>query len=110
MAQNFEGMVRMDRLFEVVVPRNFSTVCFRVSPAAIGGDGNDQEAANVFNAGLLERINESGKIYMMHAVIGGVYVMRFAVGASLTENRHVNDAWKVIQERVDQLLTKYVDY
>ncbi|KAK4421057.1 Tyrosine/DOPA decarboxylase 2 [Sesamum alatum] len=108
MAQNFEGLIEMDKRFEVVVPRNFATVCFRISPAEIGGNHqivSREEAANNLNAKLLESINESGKIYMTHAVIGGVYVMRFAVGASLTENRHVILAWKVVQEHANALLT-----
>ena len=89
------------------MPRNFATVCFRISPIEIGGNRqivSKEEAANNLNAKLLETINESGKIYMTHAVIGGVYVMRFAVGASLTENRHVILAWKVVQEHANALL------
>ncbi|KAL3643684.1 hypothetical protein CASFOL_014499 [Castilleja foliolosa] len=110
MAKNFEGMVGMDKRFEVVVPRNFATVCFRIVPAEIDAGNHQQvvtkeEAANNFNAKLLERINESGEIYMTHAVVGGEYVMRFAVGASLTENRHVILAWKVVQEHASALLT-----
>ncbi|EPS69821.1 tyrosine/dopa decarboxylase, partial [Genlisea aurea] len=101
MAQNFEGLIGMDKRFEVVVPRNFATVCFRISPVEIGGA---EDAANNFNAKLLESVNESGKIYMTHAVVGGVYVMRFAVGATLTENRHVVWAWNVIQEQANALL------
>ncbi|KAG6404989.1 hypothetical protein SASPL_132568 [Salvia splendens] len=107
MAKNFEGLIAMDKRFEVVVPRNFATVCFRISPIEIGGNRqivSKEEAANNLNAKLLETINESGKIYMTHAVIGGVYVMRFAVGASLTENRHVILAWKVVQEHANALL------
>ncbi|GFP81203.1 tyrosine/dopa decarboxylase 5 [Phtheirospermum japonicum] len=99
MAKNFEGMVGMDKRFEVVVPRNFATVCFRIVPVV-----TKEEAANSFNARLLERINEAGEVYMTHAVVGGEYVMRFAVGASLTENRHVILAWKVVQEHADALL------
>ncbi|KAL6567274.1 hypothetical protein OROGR_000942 [Orobanche gracilis] len=110
MAKNFEGLIGMDKRFEVVVPRNFSTVCFRISPAEIGGNNQQQivskeDAANNFNEKLMERINESGEIYMTHAVVGGVYVMRFAVGASLTENRHVILAWKIVQEHANALLT-----
>ncbi|XP_073303456.1 tyrosine decarboxylase-like [Primulina huaijiensis] len=111
MAKNFEGLIGMDKRFEVVVPRNFATVCFRISPIEIGATLPQhhsvckEEAANNFNAKLLESINESGKIYMTHAVIGGEYVMRFAVGASLTENRHVILAWKVVQEHANALLT-----
>ncbi|KZV58274.1 Tyrosine/DOPA decarboxylase [Dorcoceras hygrometricum] len=111
MAKNFEGLIGMDKRFQVVVPRNFATVCFRISPIEIGAilpqhhSLSKEEAANNFNAKLLESINEGGKIYMTHAVIGGEYVMRFAVGASLTENRHVILAWKVVQEHANALLT-----
>ncbi|KAL0328989.1 UNVERIFIED_CONTAM: Tyrosine/DOPA decarboxylase 2 [Sesamum calycinum] len=108
MAQNFEGLIEMDKRFEVVVPRNFATVCFRISPAEFGGNHEGmsrEEAANNFNSKLLESINGSGKVYMTHAVIGGGYVMRLAVGASLTENRHVVLAWKVVQEHANALLT-----
>ncbi|KAH6825656.1 Pyridoxal phosphate transferases superfamily protein [Perilla frutescens var. hirtella] len=108
MAKNFQGLIGMDKRFEVVVPRNFATVCFRISPIEMGGNQqlnvSKEEATNNVNAKLLETINESGKIYMTHAVIGGVYVMRFAVGASLTENRHVNLAWKIVQEHANALL------
>ncbi|CAA2989304.1 tyrosine DOPA decarboxylase 1-like [Olea europaea subsp. europaea] len=106
MAKIFEGLIAKDKRFEVVVPRNFSTVCFRISPIEIGKNQiiTKEEATNNFNAKLLESINESGKIFMTHAVIGGVYVMRFALGASLTENRHVNLAWKAVQEHANALL------
>ncbi|KAH6764417.1 Pyridoxal phosphate transferases superfamily protein [Perilla frutescens var. hirtella] len=98
MAKDFEGLVRMDVRFQVVVPRNFSTVCFRISPLELGG------AADDLNAQLLESINESGKVFMTHAVVGGVFVVRFAIGASLTQNRHIKLAWKVVQEHADSLL------
>ncbi|KAL6546341.1 hypothetical protein OROMI_022062 [Orobanche minor] len=110
MAKNFEGLIGMDKRFEVVVPRNFSTVCFRIIPAVIGGNNQQQivskeDAANNFNEKLMERINESGEIYMTHSVVGGVYMMRFVVGASLTENRHIIHAWKIVQEHANALLT-----
>ncbi|KAL2523810.1 Tyrosine decarboxylase 1 [Abeliophyllum distichum] len=106
MAKNFEGLIGMDKRFEVVVPRNFATVCFRISPIEIGKNHivPKEEATNEFNCKLLESINEAGKIYMTHAVIGGVYVIRFSVGTTLTENRHVNLAWKCIQEHANALL------
>ncbi|KAF8408814.1 hypothetical protein HHK36_004883 [Tetracentron sinense] len=43
-------------------------------------------------------------LYMPHAVVGGVYMIRFAVGATLTEERHVNVAWKVVQEHAGAIL------
>ncbi|XP_058100146.1 tyrosine decarboxylase 1-like [Magnolia sinica] len=94
MAKWFESQVGMDPRFEVVVPRKFAMVCFRLKPRA-GEDGSD------INSRLLESINSSGRAYMTHAVVGGLYVLRFAIGTTLTEQRHVDATWKLIQEKAD---------
>ncbi|KAK1305003.1 Tyrosine/DOPA decarboxylase 1 [Acorus calamus] len=36
---------------------------------------------------------------MTHAVVEGKYVLRMAIAATLTEERHVLGAWKVILKR-----------
>ncbi|KAF9588975.1 hypothetical protein IFM89_017654 [Coptis chinensis] len=108
MAKHFEGLVAMDKRFEIVVPRTFAMVCFRMLPPTsmveMQGDGVKSAVhANELNQKLLESVNASGRIYMTHGVIGGVYMIRFAVGATLTEERHVKIAWKVVQEHADAL-------
>ncbi|CAN6553410.1 unnamed protein product [Malus baccata var. baccata] len=124
MAKIFEGFVAMDKRFEIVAPRNFSLVCFTISPSAINNkassdqngktdyccDANGDEYSviiNEVNRKLLESINVSGHVYMTHGVVGGLYMLRFAVGATLTEEHHIALAWKVVQEHADQILTKY---
>ncbi|KAJ4801749.1 Tyrosine decarboxylase [Rhynchospora pubera] len=107
MAKVFEGLISLDSRFEVVVPRYFATVCFRFVHADETDGGNEALGINnEINKKLLERINASGKIYMTHAVIGGIYVIRFAVGATLTEEHHVRDAWKVVQQHTTLLLSE----
>ena len=108
MAKLFEELVRNDNRFEVMAPRNFALVCFRVLPWP-----NDisvayhVERVNELNKKLLESINESGNVYMSSSVVDGAYIIRCAIGATLTEERHVIRAWKVIQEHADDLLSKY---
>ncbi|KDP26173.1 hypothetical protein JCGZ_22267 [Jatropha curcas] len=111
MAKLFEGLVMEDKRFEIVVPRNFAMVCFRILAEAIeiGKNGvqilpNHETLANELNRKLLESINASGCIYMSHAMVEGVYFIRFAVGATLTEDRHVIMAWKVIKEHANAIL------
>lgn len=105
MAKYFEGLVVMDKRFEVVVPRLFSMVCFRVSPlAVVRGGQKSLKDVNEINRKLLESINGSGRVYMSHAVLEGAYVIRCAIGATLTDTRHVSVAWKVVQEHADALL------
>ncbi|XVE48492.1 hypothetical protein DITRI_Ditri01bG0006000 [Diplodiscus trichospermus] len=117
MAKLFQHLVECDQRFEVVAPRNFAMVCFRVLPTAlekkqIGFEKSDyqtrhldEENANEFNRKLLESVNASGEVYMTHTVVEGIYVIRFAVGASLTEDKHVIKAWKVVQETANAILT-----
>ncbi|KAL6610480.1 hypothetical protein ACP70R_040449 [Stipagrostis hirtigluma subsp. patula] len=102
MAAAFEAAVRADARFEVPVPRRFALVCFRLRPALLrdGGGG----AANELNRRLLEAVNATGRAYMSSAVVGGMYVLRCAVGNSLTEERHVLEAWSVVQEQATAIL------
>ncbi|KAL8504335.1 hypothetical protein ACS0TY_022895 [Phlomoides rotata] len=95
MAENLQGLIGKDRRFEVVVPRNLSTVVFRFGSFS----GEEEDVANDFNAKLLESINGSGRVFMTHSVIGGAYVIRVAIGATLTENRHINMAWKLVAKK-----------
>ncbi|KAK9188108.1 hypothetical protein WN944_019507 [Citrus x changshan-huyou] len=62
---------------------------------------------NEFNRELLESINASGKAYMTHAVLGGIYAIRFATGATLTEERHVVVAWTVVQQHLEAFLSAF---
>ncbi|XP_031270658.1 tyrosine/DOPA decarboxylase 1-like [Pistacia vera] len=103
MAKLFEELVGTDKRFEVVVPRNFAMVCFRVVPSALdkASDDIEEEPVNKFNNELLESINKSGKLYMTHAIVEGIFVIRFAIGATLTEERHVVAAWKVVQQHLE---------
>ncbi|XP_009773392.1 phenylacetaldehyde synthase-like [Nicotiana tabacum] len=106
MAKHFEGLIAMDKRFEIFVPRKFAVVCFRISPSVISRVSTtfDEEQVNKFNTKLVESINSSGKLYLTHGVVGGIYIIRFAIGASLTDYRHVDMAWKVIQDHANVLL------
>lgn len=104
MAESFESMVRADPRFEVVTDRKFALVCFRLrSPDTLGGE----ETANELNRSLLEEVNAvSSGPYMSSANAGGMYMLRCAVGSTLTEERHVSDAWKVVQGQASAILRK----
>jgi tyrosine decarboxylase len=103
MAASFESMVETDAPFEVTATRRFALVCFRLrSPKEkLGGE---KAAANELNRRLLEEVNAAGSgPYMSSAMVGGIYMLRCAVGSTLTEERHVNEAWNVVQDRAASL-------
>ncbi len=92
LAQRFAGWVRADGRFEVVAPHPFSLVCFRLR----GSDGPNEE--------LLRKTNATGQTYLTHTKVGGRYVLRLAIGAPQTKERHVAAAWKLIQATADEIL------
>ncbi|GAB2225845.1 hypothetical protein Droror1_Dr00021614 [Drosera rotundifolia] len=129
MAAYFEGLVDKDsERFEVVVPRLFATVCFRISPATIiqhrlyngwhdhekkhalpasnDHDDHNHILINDINQELLESVNASGRLYMTHGFVDGMFLIRFSVGASLTEQRHIINAWKTVQEHAQKVLAQ----
>ncbi|KAL2456186.1 Tyrosine decarboxylase 1 [Forsythia ovata] len=99
LAKMFEELVKQDPRFEVAAPRKFSLVCLRLLPPQ-----NNEDCANKLNHDLLESVNSTGKIFISHTVLSSKYVLRFAVGAPLTEERHIVAAWKVLQEEASALL------
>jgi aromatic-L-amino-acid/L-tryptophan decarboxylase len=102
MAKAFEDAVRADHRFEVVVPRNFALVCFRIKPhASIIVTDEDADDAN---RELMDRLNRTGKAYLAHTVVGGRFVLRFAVGSSLQEERHVRSAWELINKTTAEII------
>lgn len=104
MAEAFENLVRADERFEVVTDRQFALVCFRLrSPEKYGGE----KTANELNRSLLEEVNAvTLGPYMSSANVGGMYMLRCAVGSTLTEDCHVTDGWKVVQDRATSILRK----
>jgi aromatic-L-amino-acid/L-tryptophan decarboxylase len=102
MAKAFEDAVRADHRFEVVVPRNFALVCFRIKPHAPAI--MTEEDADDANRALMDRLNRTGKAYLAHTVVGGKVVLRFAVGSSLQEERHVRSAWELIKKTAAEII------
>ncbi|XP_010470706.1 PREDICTED: tyrosine decarboxylase 1-like isoform X2 [Camelina sativa] len=101
LARYFEQLVSQDPNFEIVTPRIFSLVCFRLVPKE-----NDEKKCNNQNRKLLDAVNSSGKLFISHTVLSGKVVLRCAIGAPLTEEKHVTEAWKVIQDEASFLLHK----
>jgi len=100
----FESLVRADNRFELSCPRSLSLVCFRLIRDADGADLPDPDAANRL---LLQRINASGRSYLIHTILPSTphapqrAVLRMAIGATHTREDHIRNAWSLIQHCVD---------
>jgi aromatic-L-amino-acid decarboxylase len=96
LAQDFAAWVDSDDRLEVVATHPLSLVCFRVRDEDAGrGDARTQE--------LMRRLNQSGRLYLTHTKVGGRVALRLAIGATTTERRHVEAAWRSIQAACENL-------
>ncbi len=86
MAQEFTAWVEQDERFEIAAPVPLNLVCFRHR----GGDEINQQ--------LLERLNQSGDLYLTHARLDDQFTLRVCVGQTHTEFRHVERAWQRIRQ------------
>jgi aromatic-L-amino-acid decarboxylase len=91
LAQNFAKWVKASNRFELAAPVPLNLVCFR----HISGE--------TINRKLLDHLNRSGKMYLTHTTLNGHYTLRFCVGQTRTEERHVIEAWRLIQETAEEL-------
>ena len=80
--------------FEVVVPPRLALLCFRYRPSEVGDPG----ALDALNERLLRMLNDSGRVYLTQTRVRGAYAIRFCVGQTATERRHVEAAWAFIRE------------
>jgi aromatic-L-amino-acid decarboxylase len=83
-AHEFAGWVKADARFEILAPHPLNLVCFRLKS---GDDASER---------LLKQLNASGKLFLSHTKLAGKYTLRFCVGQTHTERRHVEAAWKEI--------------
>ena len=79
--------------FELLRRPVLSLLCFRYRPAGIADD-----AIDAMNERLLNAVNDTGRIYVTHTRLRDAYAIRFVVGQTTTERRHVHEAWEVLQE------------
>jgi aromatic-L-amino-acid/L-tryptophan decarboxylase len=85
-----------DNSFELSAPKSFGVVCFRYVGAVAGNlDG--------LNSAIVEQINASGRAYLTQTKLRGHTVIRIGLGNVLTTERHLRDAWELIQETARSL-------
>ena len=91
LAQEFASWLRADDRFEVAAPVPLNLVCFR------------HKAGDKATQMLMDRLNRSGDLYLTHTRLNDRLTLRFCVGQTNTQERHVRKAWQRIQEEADAL-------
>lgn len=91
-AQWLREQISSDARFELAAPVHLSLVCFRL------------KAPDEVNQRLMDAVNESGFAFLSHAMLGGRFALRFAIGNFLTTREDVAATWRKIQAIADTLV------
>jgi aromatic-L-amino-acid decarboxylase len=92
MAQNFAVWVKESDNFELVLDPPLNLVCFR------------HKSDDAFNMKLMNAVNETGKAFFTHTKLNDRIVLRMSIGQTHTEEKHVKETWKLIQNTANKIL------
>ncbi len=99
LGQKFKNWIEQSNKFELLAPVPFSTVCFRaVNPGMKENEQND------FNSLLMDEINKTGKLFLSHTKLDDKFTIRLVISGIRTEERHVEQAWDLINEIYDNII------
>lgn len=93
MAREAAAWVEAAEDFEILAPLSLALFNFRYHPAGV----DDCDELDRLNEKLLLKLNDSGDLYLTQNQVRGSYAIRFAVGQTYTQSRHVAAAWQAIQ-------------
>lgn len=102
LAGEFEKWIDGHNYFEKLAPVPLSVVCFRAVP----DKSMSLEELNSFNERLMNEVNNSGKVFISHTVLRGVFTLRFVVSGIRTEERHVETAKEIFEEALNRMMNK----
>jgi len=94
--QNISELV--DRLasspeIEILAPTYLNMVCFRFNTGNI-----PEDKLNEINERILQRVNDTGKVFLTHTRINGKFTIRLVSGQTYVEKRHIEQAWELLQQ------------
>ncbi len=92
-ARDLAQEIEASQDFELVTGPNLALLTWRYAPRGVAPD-----LADDLNERLIQAINDDGRIYLTRGSVDGRLVIRFSIGQTRTEERHVKKAWTIIQE------------
>jgi glutamate/tyrosine decarboxylase-like PLP-dependent enzyme len=95
LADYFVSLISKDDRFEIVFSAvaRLGLVCFRF-----------KDSPNELNERLLKALNDDKRIYLVPSMVKQKFILRLAICSWLTEEKHVEFAWDVINQVATKLL------
>lgn len=100
LTQLFAGWIDGSNLFERLAPVYFGTVCFRAKPENI----TEENELNKLNERLLEKVNSTGKVFIVNTRLNGKFTIRMVISGLRMEERHIKNAWEIINTELKKII------
>ena len=100
MAQRLAERVAESDDFELLAPAPLSVVCLRARSAGATDDELDS-----LNQRLLDAVNASGRFFLSHTRLRGVFAVRVAFGTLRTTEAHADALWRLLIEERRRLVS-----
>ncbi|MGM0943940.1 MAG: pyridoxal phosphate-dependent decarboxylase family protein [Bacteroidota bacterium] len=101
LAQKAKSWIENEADMEILAPVNFNTICFRMNPANLPSD-----QLNSLNESWMNRVNHTGKVFFSHTKLNDSYVIRWVIGQTDVQEKHIVAAWSLLKEEKQKLLAE----
>ena len=101
LAQKAKSWIENEADMEILAPVNFNTICFRMNPANLPSD-----QLNSLNESWMNRVNQTGKVFFSHTKLNDSYVIRWVIGQTDVQEKHIAAAWSLLKEEKQKLLAE----
>ncbi len=102
LAREAEELVAADPDYEIVAPRSLALFNFRYRPSGFA-PGAELDRLNEI---LLHRLNDSGSVYFTQNRVRDAYAIRWSIGQTSTDYRHVDAAWHLVRKTARDILPR----
>lgn len=102
LAQDLKRKIVQTPNFEILAPAPLNLICFRYKP-----EGKTEEELNQINEKILQELNATGKVYLSHTKLNGKYTLRLVVGQTYVLQKHLDNAWELIQEKAKFVSSRF---
>ncbi|TFV95715.1 aspartate aminotransferase family protein [Algoriphagus kandeliae] len=99
LAQKAKYWIESELGLEILAPVPFNTICFRHHDPK-----HTLEEENTFNEKWMNALNATGKVFFTHTKLEGKYVIRWVIGQTDVEEKHIQAAWVLLMETRKKLL------
>lgn len=99
LAQLAKSWIESEQYLELLAPVNFNTICFRYADS-----GSTSEKLNSLNESWMNSVNATGKAFFTHTKLDGKFVIRWVIGQTDVEEKHIRNAWSLLLEKLEDTL------